>query len=276
MSGPNTSSPRTRLRVPPFVTKLLPFVTGIGMIAVWYGICMSLSADQKFLLPTPNEVARAFVEKGPALWTAAMMTGGGALLGFGLAVALSFLIALFLSLSPLVRASFYPYLMILQMTPIIVIAPILILWVGPGLKSVVIITFLICFFPMVVNTTQGLISTDRNLVDLFRMSKATRWQEIRLLRVPSALPYFFTGLRIAATLAPIGAIVGDYIAGNSAGGQGGLGFLTIVYSSQFQMGALFATAAVGCALGFIFVAGVIALSWLSLHKWHDSFSQSDN
>ena len=72
-----------------------------------------------------------------------------------------------------------------------------------------------------------------------------------------------------------GAIVGDYIAGNSAGGQGGLGFLTIIYSSQFQMGALFATAAVGCLLGFIFVAGVIALSWLALHKWHDSFSRSD-
>jgi NitT/TauT family transport system permease protein len=255
--------------------RLMPFVTGIGMILVWYGICMSLSADQRFLLPTPHEVARAFVEKGPALWSAALNTGGGALIGFGLAVGLSFLFALFLSLSPLVRASFYPYLMILQMTPIIVIAPILILWVGPGLKSVVIITFLICFFPMVVNTTQGLISTDRNLVAFFTMCKATRWQEILLLRVPAALPYFFTGLRIAATLAPIGAIVGDYIAGNSAGGQGGLGFLTIIYSSQFQMGALFATAAVGCLLGFVFVAGVIALSWLALHKWHDSFSQSD-
>ncbi len=270
------SAPKTRSGLPAIVRRFLPFVTGIGMIVAWYVVCMSLSADQRFLLPSPHEVARAFVDKGPALWGAALNTGGGALLGFGLAVCLSFAFALFLSLSPLVRASFYPYLMILQMTPIIVIAPILILWVGPGLKSVVIITFLICFFPMVVNTTQGLISTDRNLVALFTMCKATKWQEILLLRVPSALPYFFTGLRIAATLAPIGAIVGDYIAGNSAGGQGGLGFLTIIYSSQFQMGALFATAAVGCLLGFIFVAGVIALSWLALHKWHDSFSQSDN
>jgi len=266
---------KPRRRVPRLLVQLLPALTGVGMIIGWEAICLSLSADQRFLLPSPAEVGRAFVEKGPALWSAAMATGGGALIGFGLAVTLSFLIALFLSLSPLVRASFYPYLMILQMTPIIVIAPILILWVGPGLKSVVIITFLICFFPMVVNTTQGLISTDRNLVDFFRMCKASRWQEITLLRVPSALPYFFTGLRIGATLAPIGAIVGDYIAGNSAGGQGGLGFLTIIYSSQFQMGALFATAAVGCLLGFIFVAGVIALSWLALHKWHDSFSRSD-
>ena len=269
------SNPRPRRRLSRIARRVMPLATGVAMILVWYAVCLSLSADHRFLLPSPTEVARAFVEKGPSLWGAAVTTGGGALIGFGLAVVLSFTIALFLSLSALVRASFYPYLMILQMTPIIVIAPILILWVGPGLRSVTIITFLICFFPMVVNTTQGLISTDRNLVDFFRMCKASRWQELALLRVPSALPYFFTGLRIGATLAPIGAIVGDYIAGNSAGGQGGLGFLTIIYSSQFQMGALFATAAVGCLLGFIFVAGVIALSWLALHKWHDSFSRSD-
>jgi NitT/TauT family transport system permease protein len=263
-------------RLPIVIRNLMPILTGVGMILAWYAICLSMSQEQRFLLPAPHEVARAFVDKGSALWHAALNTGLGALLGFASAVALSFLMALVLSLSPLVRASFYPYLMILQMTPIIVMAPILILWVGPGLKSVTIITFLICFFPMVVNTTQGLISTDRNLVDFFRMCRATKLQEIFLLRVPAALPYFFTGLRIAGTLATIGAIVGDVFAGNSAGGQGGLGFLTIVYSAQFQIGALFATAAVSCLLGFIFVAGVIALSWLGLHKWHDSFSQSEN
>jgi len=255
---------------------LLPAATGAGMILAWYAVHLAMSPEQRFLLPAPHAVARAFVDDGPALWGAALNTGAGALLGFGSAVALSFVLALILSLSPLVRASFYPYLMILQMTPIIVMAPILILWVGPGLRSVTIITFLICFFPMVVNTTQGLISTDRNLVDLFRMCRAARWQEIFLLRVPAALPYFFTGLRIAGTLAPIGAIVGDFYAGNSAGGQGGLGFLAIIYSSRFQMGALFATAAVSCLLGFVFVAGVIALNWLALHKWHDSFSHAEH
>lgn len=254
---------------------LIPLVTGVGMIVAWYAVHFGLGEDRRFLVPSPNEVLSAFREKGPTLWGAAVSTGTGALLGFGAAVILSFGMALVLSLSPMVRAGFYPYLMILQMTPIIVIAPILVLWVGPGLMSVTIITFLICFFPMVVNTTQGLISTDRNLVDYFRMRKATRFQEIFLLRVPAALPYFFTGLRIAATLAPIGAIVGDLYAGNSAGGQGGLGFLTIIYSSQFEMGALFATAVVCCVLGFLFVGGVLALNWLALHKWHDSFSQSD-
>jgi NitT/TauT family transport system permease protein len=259
-----------------FLKSLLPVATGVGVILLWYGVRALMSDEQRFLLPTPGEIIRAFSANGPTLWNAARNTMQGALAGFFSATALSFCLALVLSLSPLVRSSFYPYLMILQMTPIIVLAPILILWVGPGMVSVTIITFLICFFPLVVNTTQGLISVDRNLVDLFRMCKATKRQELFDLRVPAALPYFFTGLRIAATLAPIGAIVGDFYAGNSAAGGGGLGFLTIIFSAQFKMGALFATAAVSCLLGFIFVGGVLILSWWSLHHWHDSFNKPDN
>jgi NitT/TauT family transport system permease protein len=249
----------------------LPLISTLCLLGMWYGVRALMSTEQLFLLPAPHMILQAFSAKGDALWAAALMTGKGALLGFSAAVSLSFVLALFLSLSARIRASFYPHLMVLQMTPIIILAPILILWVGAGLKSVVIITFLICFFPMVVNTTQGLVSTDANLVDFFKMCNATKRQEILWLRVPAALPYFFTGLRIAATLAPIGAIVGDLYAGNAAGGQGGLGFLTIVYSSQFQMSALFATALVSCALGFVFVGVVITLSWWALHRWHDSY-----
>ena len=256
--------------------RLLPVLSGVSLIGAWYLVRLTLDSEQKFLLPAPHEVLLAFRDNGAAIWQAARNSALGAVLGFSFAVALSFLFALMLSLSPRVRTSFYPYLMVLQMTPIVVLAPILILWVGPGIKSVVIITFLICFFPMVVNTTQGLISTDRNLVDFFQMCKATKREEIMLLRVPAALPYFFTGLRIAGTLAPIGAIVGDFYAGNSAGGGGGLGFLTIIYSSQFKMAALFATAAASCAMGFVFVGAVVTTSWWSLHRWHDSYSKTDN
>jgi NitT/TauT family transport system permease protein len=254
---------------------LLPAATGALFIAAWYAVCISLNDDNRFLLPTPGQVLAAFRDNDDILAQATLNTTEGALLGFALATAVSFLLALGLSLSPLVRVGLYPYLMILQMMPVIVFAPILVLWVGPGLKSVTIITFLICFFPLVVNTTQGLISTDRNLLDLFKMSRATKWQEIFLLRVPAALPYFFTGLRIAAVLAPIGALVGDYTAGSSAGDGGGLGFQAIIYSSEAKYPALFATAAVTCVLGFIFVAAVLALSWLALHKWHDSFERTD-
>ncbi len=254
---------------------LLPAVTGALFIALWHGLHLWLSEDLRFLLPTPGAVLGALRDNAAPLVRATLNTTEGALLGFGLAIAVSSLLALGLSLSALVRVSLYPYLMVLQMTPVIVVAPILVLWVGPGLKSVAVITFLICFFPLVVNTTQGLISTDRNLVELFAMWRASRLQQLFLLRVPAALPYFFTGLRIAATLAPIGALVGDYTAGSSAGDGGGLGFQTIIYSSQAQYPALFATAAVTCALGFVFVAVVLGLSWLALHRWHDSYERHD-
>jgi NitT/TauT family transport system permease protein len=254
---------------------LLPALAGAVFVGLWYAIHFLLSEDNRFLLPSPGAILDALVQNRTALSRAAINTTWGALLGFVIAIVISFLAALTLSLSSLVRASFYPYLMLLQMTPVIVVAPILILWVGAGLKSVVVITFLICFFPLVVNTTQGLISTDRNLVELFEMWRAPRYQQLWLLRVPAALPYFFAGLRIAATLAPIGALVGDYTAGSSAGDGGGLGFQALIYSSQAKYPALFATAAVTCALGFVFVAIVIALSWLTLHRWHDSFERAD-
>ena len=253
----------------------LPAVTGALVIVAWYGWHFWLEDEMRFLLPTPIQVLGAFRDNGDALARAALNTTEGALLGFGLATIVSFALALGLSLSSLVRASLYPYLMILQMTPVIIIAPILVLWVGAGLKSVTVITFLICFFPLVVNTTQGLVSTDRHLVELFAMWRASRWQQLLHLRVPAALPYFFTGLRIAATLAPIGALVGDYTAGSSRGDGGGLGFQAIIYSSQMKYPALFATAAVTCVLGFIFTAAVVALSWLTLRHWHDSYERTD-
>lgn len=245
------------------------------MLAAWHGAHLLLSEDLRFILPNPGQVIQALRDNSDSLARAAFNTTQGALLGFGGSVVLSIIFGLILSLSPLVRAGLYPYLMILQMTPVIVIAPILVLWVGPGIRSVSIVTFLICFFPLVVNTTQGLISTDRQLVELFQMWRANRWQQLLRLRAPAALPYFFTGLRIAATLAPIGALVGDYTAGSSAGDGGGLGFQAIIYSSQAKYSALFATAAVTCLLGFIFTAAVLALSWLALHRWHDSYERSD-
>jgi NitT/TauT family transport system permease protein len=254
---------------------LLPAIAGAIVIAVWYGVHFYLTEDMRFLLPTPDAVVNAFAEHRDVLMRAAWNTSKGALLGFGLAIVVSFALALALSFSPIVRASLYPYLMALQMTPLPVLAPICVIWVGAGLKSVLLLTFVIAFFPLVVNTTQGLISTDRNLVELFALYRASRWQELFLLRVPSALPYFFTGLRIAATLAPIGAVVADMNVGSSAGDGGGLGFQAIIYSAQAKYPALFATAATTCVLGFILNAAVLTVAWLALHHWHDSYERRD-
>ena len=259
----------------PLLKFLLPLGTGVCVVALWQLIHVSLGEDLRFLLPSPGAVVDAFAEHRATLARSALNTTQGALLGFALAVVVSIVLSLILSLSSLVRTSLYPFLMALQMTPLPILAPICVIWVGAGLKSVTLLTFVIAFFPLVVNTTQGLVSTDRHLVELFRLYRARGWQQLLLLRVPAALPYFFTGLRIAATIAPIGAVVADMNAGSSRGDGGGLGFQAVIFASQAKYAALFATAFVTCALGFILNAAVLALAWLSLHHWHDSYERTD-
>ena len=253
----------------------LPVVSGLVFVGIWYAI-RAFSGLQSWILPTPDEILTAAWRERERLLAAAGNTALGALGGFLLAGALGFLMSLLLGVSQSLRAGLYPWLMVLQMTPVIVLTPIIVLWAGPGMPGIITVTWLISFFPIVANLTQGLVSTDMNHVALFRMGNASRLQELLLLRVPSALPYFLAGLRIAATLAPIGAIFGEYMVGNSAGGTGGLGFLVYSYNTQIKIPALFATALTSCLLGFIFVAAVSLLNWAALHKWHDSFERHDH
>ena len=254
---------------------LAPLVTGLLLLLAWQLLHAGLSPQKQFLVPAPAAVGRALIENHATLLQSAATTASGAALGLLAAVVIGSALAVVLAWSRVSRAALFPYLMILQMTPIIVFAPILVLLVEASLLRVASITFLICFFPLVVNATQGLVSVDPQLLDFFRLSRASRFDEFWRLRIPSAAPGFFTGLRIAATLAPIGAIVGDYTAGNSAGGVGGLGYQIILTSSRFQMPQLYATAIAGCVTGFLFVAAVVGLQWLVLHRWHPDYVGND-
>ena len=258
----------------PVMRWMLPAISGAGFLAIWYAM-RGIFGVSKWLLPLPDEILTAMWQERALLLAAAGHTAIGALGGFGLAAVVGFGLAILLGLSRAVRTSLYPWLLMLQMTPVIVLTPLIMLWSGAGMPSIIAITWLISFFPVVVNVTQGILSTDRSLVALFRMCNASRVQELWLLRVPSAMPYYLAGLRIAATLAPIGAIFGEYMAGNTSGGRGGLGFLVYSYNAQIKIPALFATALTSCLLGFIFVAAVAWLNWAVLHKWHDSFERED-
>ena len=253
---------------------LLPVASGALIVLLWYAFRMGL-AIEAYVLPTPGEILKAAWTERVLLLRAAGTTLQGAFLGFIGAAVIGFAVALVLASSKSVRYALYPHVLVVQMFPVIVLAPIFVLWVGPGLPSVARIAFLIGFFPVVANATQGLISTDANMVDLFRMGNAGRLQEMFLLRVPFALPHYLTGLRIAASLAMIGAIAGEFFAGNSAGGTGGLGFMVIIYFAQLKTAALFATGFMACLCGFVFVSAVIGLNWLLLRKWHDSFEHAD-
>jgi NitT/TauT family transport system permease protein len=262
-------------KLPPVYLWALPVVSGLLFVALWYGV-RAASGLQSWILPTPLEIMEAAWRERSRLLAAAGHTAWGALGGFVLAAVMGFATSLLLGVSRFLRAGLYPWLLVLQMTPVIVLTPIIMLWAGPGMPGIITITWLISYFPIVVNMTQGLLSTDMNHVALFRMCNASRLQEMRLLRVPSALPYYLAGLRIAATLAPIGAIFGEYMVGNTSGGTGGLGFLVYSYNTQIKIPALFATALTSCLLGFIFVAAVSWLNWAMLHKWHDSYEQADH
>jgi NitT/TauT family transport system permease protein len=262
-------------KVTPLWLWVLPVVSGVIFVALWYGVRAGTGL-QSWILPTPLEIIEAAWQEKARLLVAAGNTAIGALAGFVLAGTLGFATALMLGVSRSLRAALYPWLLVLQMTPVIVLTPIIMLWAGPGLPGIVTVTWLISYFPIVANMTQGLLSTDMNHVALFRMANATRVQEMLLLRVPSAMPYYLAGLRIAATLAPIGAIFGEYMVGNSSGGTGGLGFLVYSYNTQIKIPALFATALTSCLLGFIFVAAVAWLNRAVLHKWHDSFERNDH
>ena len=262
-------------KAPPILHWTLPVVSGLLFVAVWYAV-RSGSDLQSWILPTPGEIIEAAWREHDRLLRAAGNTMIGALAGFLLAGTLGFATALLLGVSRPLRLGLYPWLLVLQMTPVIVLTPIIMLWAGPGMPGIITITWLISYFPIVANMTQGLLSTDMNHVALFRMANANRLQEMLLLRVPSAMPYYLAGLRIAATLAPIGAIFGEYMVGNSSGGSGGLGFLVYSYNTQIKIPALFATALTSCLLGFIFVAAVSGLNWAVLHKWHESFERNDH
>ena len=262
-------------KLPPLLVWGLPVISGVLFIALWYAV-RAASGLQSWILPTPLEILQAAGREQARLVAAAGHTALGALGGFVLAAALGFFTALVLGVSKSLRAGLYPWLLVLQMTPVIVLTPIIMLWAGPGLPGIITITWLISYFPIVANMTQGLLSTDMNHVALFRIANASRLQEMLLLRVPSAMPYYLAGLRIAATLAPIGAIFGEYMVGNSSGGTGGLGFLVYSYNTQIKIPALFATALTSCLLGFMFVAAVSWLNWAVLHKWHDSYERDDH
>jgi NitT/TauT family transport system permease protein len=253
----------------------MPIVAGVVILMLWMGIKVAFGLHN-YVLPSPYRILQAAVKERHTLFQSAMITLTGAALGFVMGAVFGIVGSMVMALSTTFRISLYPYILILQMTPMAIFAPVLVIWLGAGLPAVTVITFLICFFPIVANTTQGLISVDRNMVDLFRMLNASRVQEVVKLRLPHALPYFLTGLRIAGSIAMIGGITGDLFAGNASGGVGGLGFMVLVYNAQLKIPELWAAGFSACLCGFLFVSVVLGLNYLLLHKWHDSIIKSDS
>ena len=247
---------------------ILPACTGCLLIGLWYG-AKDFWNLHDFILPAPHQVLMAFFAEWPVLMRATWVTFLGAGLGFAASVLVGFIMSLALVSSRWLRYGIYPYVIFMQMTPIIATAAIVVILFDVGLQSVALIAFLIGFFPIVASTLQGLLSVPEGQQEMFRLYKASPWQELFLLRVPNALPYFFTGAKIAATLAVIGSVTGEIFAG-STNGSGGLGFLIMIFKSELKIAALYAATLICCLLGFIFVAIVLYFRHIALHQWHES------
>jgi len=249
---------------------LLSAVAIFGALLLLWMAAIRVFGIPWFLLPSPAQVAAAAAQRFPMLLTSLGITAAAAAGGLMASVLIGVLIALVFAQWHWVRRMLYPYTILLQTVPIIGIAPLILMWAGNSTFSVGLIAFIICLSPIIANTTQGLISVDRNLVDLFVMNKASRMQILLKLRLPNALPSLFTGIRISSGLAVIGAITGELFAGSARVGVGGIGYAIQYARSQLETDYLFALVAAATVLGFAFFFAVMFVEWLFLHKWHES------
>jgi len=215
------------------------------LVLLWEAVCRLLNVAP-FLLPAPSAIAQRFAEKPMLFWVHGWFTLYETFAGFIIAVAVGLVAAAAIVVIPSIRDVLMPILLIAQLVPKVAIAPILLVWFGYGVAPKIVIAFLVAFFPIVVNTANGLAAVERELLDLGRSLEASRWQTFWKFRMPSALPELFSGMKIAITLAVIGAIIGEFV-----GGDKGLGYLIIIANQELDTPLAFA------ALTVISVGGIL-------------------
>jgi len=242
-----------------------PLLSILFLLMVWQGV-VSLGKIHPVILPSPSGVIKALWDNQKLLIQGCIITGQAALAGLAASVLLGSLIAILFSQSRLIRAACFPYVIFLQTVPIVAIAPLLIIWSGYNFRTIVIVSFIISLFPVVSNVTAGLLSVDRNLVDLFTLYRANRWQTLFRLRIPAAIPSLILGARVSSGLAVIGTIVGEFFVG-SGGNYEGLGTLMTGWQSLQKTDALMAAVIVSTLLGVAMFGLVNLISVTIFRRW---------
>lgn len=237
-----------------------PLAFAVLVLAAWQGY-VALSGITQSVLPSPLEVARALVRDRSQLGSGALATLSEVLLGYGAAIAVGLALAVAVASSRLLERALYPWLVISQLVPVPAIAALIVVWTGFGISSKVIVIALVSFFPIAVNTIDGLRAADPDLLDLLRTLGAGRWRQLRLARAPSALPYLFSGLRVAAALSVIGAVFAEWV-----GASNGLGYLILIDNNQTATADEFAAIALLALIGIALFVAVglverVALPW---------------
>ena len=245
-----------------------PLVVGALILAAWEACCRAF-AIPSYLVPTPSLIASTFVANAPSLLHALWITLRVTLIALSLSIVIGTAIAFLFVQSPIIERSFFPYAIILQVTPIVAIAPLIIILVKNTQAALVICATIIAIFPVISNTTVGLRSIDSGHQDLFAINRATRLQKLIYLRIPSALPYFFAGLRISSGLALIGAVVAEFVAG-TGGSNTGLAYEILQAGYQLEIPRMFAALFLITLAGIALFSVMVGLSKLALGTWHDS------
>lgn len=248
-----------------FTRYVLPPLIPMLVVAILFEIIVRAGWIPSFLVPAPSQVIGSLYRDFGDLFRATMETTTAALIGFGLSAVIGILLAIALASASWVQRAFYPYAVFFQTVPIVAIAPLLVIWVELE-RTVATSAFIVSIFPVIANTLTGLLSTDPALRDLFRLYGATRTATLFKLRLPFAMPSILTGLRIAAGLAVIGAIVGEFITGEGIGG------VIQVSIRQQRVDKTFAGLLLASVLGILLFLAINLLSRLMLRHWHASES----
>lgn len=239
-------------------------------LAIWYWDRLVVWNEiEPYILPRPGLVLQTLIEDWGTLSQSLLVTLKITGLALLIAVVGGVGLAVLFSLSRFAEMSFSPFAVILQVTPIVSIAPLIFIYIESRLIGLLLCAWIVAFFPVLANTTLGLKSADHNLRDLFTIYRANRWQRLIYLQLPSALPYFLGGLKIAGGLALIGAVVAEYVAGTGGIGSG-LAFRILEAGYRLQIPRMFAALLLIAATGVIIYATTSLISHLALRKWHES------
>lgn len=247
---------------------LAPLVVGLIALGAW-DLVVRVNGIPPYILPGPGLVLASLVNDWSTLWPSLLVTLEITLLALTVATFGGLALAVLFTQSKWVELSFFPYAVVLQVTPVIAIAPLILIYVENVHAALLICAWIVAFFPILSNTTLGLNSADRNLLALMRLYGATRWQTLRYLRLPSAMPYFLSGLRIAGGLALIGAIVAEFAAG-SAGTASGLAYRILESGYRLQIPRMFAALFLISVTGIAIFLALTLLQHLMLRRWHES------
>lgn len=248
---------------------LLPLLLGLALLALWEGT-VAVRHIPPYVLPAPSAIARALIANFASLMLSLLSTLTVTLEGFAAALVAGVGLAIAFSQSRTLERMFYPYAVALQVTPVVAIAPLILIWVGFERidLALALIAALVAFFPILSNTVLGLKSADFHLVDLMRLYGASRWQILWRVRLPSALPYLLGAMKIAGGLSLIGAVVAEFVAGS--GTATGLAWRIVEAGNRLEIATLFAALLLLALLGIALFAAFSLLEWALLRRWHES------